>query len=315
MKTNNARILVIGAGVNGSICAVGLQKAGVDVRVLARGKRCEDIREKGIIIEDVLQNTRSVTKVPVIDFLNPEDLYDYILVVVRKNQVSDLLPILACNRTPNIVFMVNNPSGPDEWIQALGKERVLMGFVFGAGRREGNVIRGMSTVNYFAGRLWPTPFGEVDGSITPRLKRLVEILRSAGFPVLVSTRISDYLATHAALVAVLGVFIMKRGYDRESLARYSTADFYLLVDAMRDALDVLYVNKIHITPANTAVVKYIPRRILTSAIRAALPSRFMEVGGLYHLSQAPDEIMQLAEEFKILVEKSNLPVPAIRKVL
>jgi len=37
MDTDNARILVIGAGVNGSICAAGLYQAGIDVTVLAKG--------------------------------------------------------------------------------------------------------------------------------------------------------------------------------------------------------------------------------------------------------------------------------------
>ena len=43
MNTKNARILVIGAGVNGSICAVGLYRAGFDVTVLARAKRYEEL--------------------------------------------------------------------------------------------------------------------------------------------------------------------------------------------------------------------------------------------------------------------------------
>ena len=49
MKKENARILVIGAGVNGSICAVGLRKVGIDVTVLARGKRYEELREEEIV--------------------------------------------------------------------------------------------------------------------------------------------------------------------------------------------------------------------------------------------------------------------------
>ena len=112
MATDNARMLVIGAGVNGSICAVGLSTAGFDVTVLARGKRYEEIRDGGIVIEDPFKNTRSQTNVPVIDRLDPEDSYDYVLVVIRKNQVPDLLPVLALNRSPNVVFMVNNPSAP-----------------------------------------------------------------------------------------------------------------------------------------------------------------------------------------------------------
>lgn len=191
MSTQEARILVVGAGVNGSICAARLREARMDVTILARGKRVEEIRNQGIVIEDVLQKTRTVTQVPVVDEIKPDDVYDCILVLVRKNQVADLLPTLARNRTPNIVFMVNNPSGPNEWIWALGKDRVLMGFVFGAGRREGSVIRGIANLGSgLAGRLWPTPFGEVDGSITPRLTRLIGIFRQSGLAATVSTRIS-----------------------------------------------------------------------------------------------------------------------------
>ena len=51
--------------------------------VLARGKRYEEVRDEGIVIEDPFKNKRSVTKVPAIDRLDPNDLYDYVLVVVR----------------------------------------------------------------------------------------------------------------------------------------------------------------------------------------------------------------------------------------
>ena len=90
MKTDGARILVVGAGVNGSICAAELHKAGLDVTVLARGKRLEELCADGIIIENPLKKNRSVTRVPVLSVLKPDDHYDYVLVVVRKNQVRDL---------------------------------------------------------------------------------------------------------------------------------------------------------------------------------------------------------------------------------
>lgn len=65
-----ARVLVIGAGVNGSVCAAALHNAGIDATVLARGKRCEDLCDKGIVIEDPFKNTRSVAKVPAINRLD-----------------------------------------------------------------------------------------------------------------------------------------------------------------------------------------------------------------------------------------------------
>jgi len=311
MNTNNARILVIGAGVNGSICAVGLYNAGVDVTVLARGKRYEELREEGIVIENPFKHTRTVTKVPVINHLDPADIYDYILVIVRKNQVPDLLPVLANNRSPNVVFMVNNPSGPDEFTKVLGKERVMLGFVFGAGKREGSVIHAIGGAGSSMGA---APFGELDGRITPRLTCLVDIFNKAGLNAKISTGISDYLATHAAFVAPLAHLLIKHHCDNYAMAR-STADLCLLVDALRETVDVL--DKVGVEIAHdkmTGIIRRTPKFILVLAMRILLPTRYMEVGGAWHCMQAPDEMRQLGVELMALVEKSGLPTPALRKL-
>jgi 2-dehydropantoate 2-reductase len=310
MTTENARILVIGAGVNGSICAVGLHDAGFNVRVLARGRRCEELQREGIVIEDQFRHIRSVTRVPVIGSLDPADCYDYILVLVRKNQVGDLLPVLACNTSPTVVFMVNNPSGPGEYTKTLGKDRVLLGFVFGAGRREGSVIRAIRPKL----RWLAAPFGEVDGTITPRLTRLVAILNQAGFHAEVSKNVIDWQATHAALVTSLAMPIMKYHLDAKALAK-SWADLGLIVDAMRETLDVLQAVGYRITPRSTSTIQFIPRFLMMAGLRMVLPTRFIEIGAVWHVSQAPDEMNQLAKELGALVEKSGLPVSALRKLL
>jgi 2-dehydropantoate 2-reductase len=308
---DNARMLVIGAGVNGSVCAAGLHNAGMDVTVLARGKRYEEVRDEGIVIEDPFKNKCSVTKVPVINRLDPNDLYDYVLVVVRKNQVADLLPVLAQNRSPNIVFMTNNLSGPEELTRILGKDRVMMGFVFGAGKRDGSVIRAISGIG---GGWISTPFGEIDGRITPRLTRLMGILCQAGLRSKASTDISNYLTTHAALVTPLGGLIIKHGCNTYALGR-STADLRLLVDALRETLAVLRATGFKIRPPTVNMVRIIPRFVLVAALRILFSTKFAEVGAGWHCSQAPDEMRELAMELQALVDQAGLPVPALRKVL
>lgn len=311
MNTNHAKVLVIGAGVNGSICATGLYNAGFDVTILARKKRYEEIMEQGIVIEDPFKNTRSITRVPVVNRLDPEDCYDYILVVVRKNQVADLLPMLVQNRSPNIVFMINNPSGPEIFTQALGKERVLLGFVFGAGKRDGSIIRAISG---FGGSRNATPFGELDGRITPRLTRLVDIFNRAGLSAKTSTEMIDYLATHAAFVAPVARVIIQHHCDNYALAR-STADLYSLVDALRETFEVLRAIGVKIVPRRMAIIiKITPKFILVAAMRRLFATRFAEVGGAWHCSQAPDEMRQLGNELMVLVEKSGLPAPALRRL-
>ena len=76
---STVRLLVIGAGVNGSVCAVGLHNAGYPVTVIARGGRFTDVRTGGIIVEDPFKCRRTVTRVAVIDRLDPNDQYDFAL--------------------------------------------------------------------------------------------------------------------------------------------------------------------------------------------------------------------------------------------
>jgi 2-dehydropantoate 2-reductase len=305
---DNARILVIGAGVNGSVCAAGFYNAGIDVTVLTRGKRYEELRDEGIVIEDPFKHKRSVTKVPVINRLDPNDLYDYMLVVVRKNQVADLLTVLAQNRSPNIVFMGNNLSGPDEFTRILGKDRVMMGAVYAAGKRDGSLIRAITSKSIAA------PFGEVDGTITPRLKRLAGIFRQAGFKVETSTDIVDSQTTHAVGVALIGKLTIKHGCNASALAR-SGDDLRLFIDGRREAHHVLRALGRRIIPWSEAAIGVIPGFLQVAGLRTLLNSKLGEVGLAWHCSQAPDEIRQLGMELQALVDQAGIPVPAIRKVL
>ncbi len=136
------RILVYGAGVVGGLFAARLTESGHDVTVLARRQRLAHIRNHGIVLQEGQTGRRTVTRVPLTEQLAPDDAYDLIIVVMRKNQVPAILPALAANRSsPTIVFMCNNAAGPAEYIGALGRERVVLGFPGAGGGREGHVVR------------------------------------------------------------------------------------------------------------------------------------------------------------------------------
>jgi 2-dehydropantoate 2-reductase len=308
MNMKNVRILIIGAGVNGSAVASCLHNANINVTVLARGERYEQLRDKGIVIENPFNNKRSVTKVPVINSLDPEDCYDFILVIVRKNQALDLLPVLANNKSPNIVFMGNNLSGPEEFVKILGRERVMMGAVYAAGKRDGSVIRAMLIKSIAA------PFGEINGAITPRLKQLIDILHAAGFKAETSTNIVDCQTTHAVGVALIGKLVIKYGCDVKALAR-STDDLLLFIKARREAHLVLRALGRKIIPWSEGLIGIVPSFVQVMGFRLLLNSRLGEVGLALHASQALDEIQQLAMELQALVDQAGLPVPSIRKIL
>jgi 2-dehydropantoate 2-reductase len=310
MKTDNTKILVIGAGVNGSAVATLLFKAGLDVKVLARGKRYEEIKTGGIIIENPFNHKRTIAKVPVIDRLSPDELYDFILVIVRKNQVVDLLPVLAKNKSPNIVFMGNNLTGPDEFTKIIDKRRIMLGTVIAGGKRDGDIIRAIVLASIAS-----VPFGELDGTVTPRLQQLIQTLRGAGIKAKISTEMIDHQMTHAAGVALIGTLVMKYKCDLSALTN-CREDMVTFVDARREAHQVLRALGHRIVPGSEEnTIRSTPKFIQVAAMRLLLKSKMGEVGLAYHVSQAPDEVQQLARELRILVDQSELPAPAIRTIL
>ena len=68
-----------------------LFRAGKDVTLLARGAWAETIRENGLRIKSKLSPRTSVSRVPVVTELLPEDEYDVIFVAVRYTQLAGMV--------------------------------------------------------------------------------------------------------------------------------------------------------------------------------------------------------------------------------
>ncbi len=311
MASDNARILVIGAGVNGSVCAAWLSKSGVDVTVLARGNRLAEIERDGLVIENAFSHKRTVARVKVIGELAPGDIYDYILVVVHCNHVASLLPLLAANRSPNVVFMNNNLAGPTEIVAALGPQRPMLGFVFAGGKRDEEIVK---VIGPFKHTLIRTPFGEIDGTVTPRLKRLVDLFNRAGLRSEISTRIVDYLANHAAGVAAMVAAMATHGNGAKPLS-HSRKDVRLAAAAIRETAPVLRALGHKIVPASQRVIAVTPVFLLAFLLRRMLNSKIGEVGAAWHAQHAQDEMQALVEDLRAAVLRSGVPAPAIRKAL
>ena len=184
----------------------------------------------------------------------------------------------------------------------------MLGMVVAGGKRDGDIIRAMTSTSL------PSPFGEMDGTITPRLKELFQILRSAGIKATTSTNMIEIQMTYAVGVALIGKLTMKYNCDLAALAR-STEELKLFVDGGREAHQVLRALGHNIVPFAENANQFIPTFLQIAGWRALLKSKLGEVGLAYHVSQAPDEMQQLANELRALVDQAGLPVPAIRKVL
>lgn len=307
------KILVYGAGPLGSVFAAQLQQGGNDVTVLARGKRVSEIREHGIVLENVWSNQRSVTQVSVIEELAPDDAYDLVLIIMRKNNALDILPILAANKhTPNVLFLMNNAAGPDALVEALGRERVLIGFPNAAGYREGHEVHCIAGTEEEPSDV---PFGEVDGSITERTQMVAHILESApGMGAEIRRDMDAWLKTHVALLfPALAPALFAAGTDNYRLAR--TRDLVVLtVRGIREAFRVLRALGYPITPAKYRVLALVPEPILVVFLQKLLQNELMETAMVRHAEAARDEVVHLTGEFMELARRSGVPTPTIDRL-
>ena len=306
------KILVFGAGVLGSMYAVRLKQAGNDVTILARGKRFEEIQKNGIILESMNRKTFTTTFVPVVDKLTPDDAYDLILVIVRKNQVETVLPMLAANKySPNILFLGNNVRGIPHIVAALGKERVLMGFGAFGGLREGGVVRYLETGK---GRnIGYTLAGELDGKDSPRLHEIAEAFKKTGLPVRIEENVDAWLKTHFALVGPVAGALYMAGGDNYRLARTRDA-LILLIRGVKEGFKVLKVLGIPVIPDRLGRLGKVPEPFLVVMLKRMMKMPYAEVSMAGHANAARDEMSALAQEFKELIHQSGLPTPSLDRL-
>lgn len=302
------KILVYGCGVLGSVAAARLAQAGEDVTVLARGRRLEDLRRDGIILERFEDGARTQVRVPAVERLAPEDAYDLVLVVMGMNQAAAVLPTLSANRqTPNILFVGNSVSG-DELTAVLGT-RVLRGFLLAAGTTiPGGIVRYAYEERRKAGWI----IGEPDGSVTPRLTEIGSVLEKSGIGVELSGSIDAWLKTHAAMIAPLGAGVYISGGSPATLAD-DAATSALTVRGLRESLRVLRALGVPLLPKGALLYLWIPAPVITFLLRRMMRSEEVAFG-FAHAGKARPEIRLILSRLMEFLRRSGRPMPALEEL-
>ncbi len=307
------KILVYGAGPLGSVFAAKLHQGRHAVSILARGQRLADLREHGVVIHNVYNDEWITAQVNVVEQLAPDDVYDVIMVIMRKNNALDILPILAANTgTPTIMFLMNNAAGPEKLIEAVGKERVLVGFPASAGYRDGHVIHCLTGT---ANEPYPIPFGEVDGSITERTRRIAAAFDAApGLKAEIRTDMDVWLKYHVALLMPsLAPALYACGTDRMRLLRTRDA-IVLAIRAVHEGFRVLRAKGLPLTPASFRMFTWLPEPLLVWVLRKRFADERMEIAMVKHANAARDEIKHLTDEFLTLARTTQVPTPNIGRL-
>ncbi|MGD8397403.1 MAG: 2-dehydropantoate 2-reductase N-terminal domain-containing protein [Anaerolineae bacterium] len=307
------KILVYGAGPLGSLFAARLQQGGNAVSLLARGERLAQVREHGVVLHDTITDEREVTRVRVVEALAPDDAYDLVLVIMRKNHALEILPVLAANqRTPNVLFLMNNAGGPGALVDALGKDRVLIGFPGSAGYREGHVVYVLTGTE---GDEADVLLGEVDGLVTARTRRVARVLASApGLGAEIRTDMDAWLKYHVALLfPSLAPALRAAGRDNYRLAR--TRDLVVLaLRAMREGFRVLQALGLPVTPSYLRIIQWLPEPLLVPLAQRLLRDPRMETALVKHAKAAQSEVEYLIGEFVALARTTAVATPTIDRL-
>jgi 2-dehydropantoate 2-reductase len=289
------KILVYGAGVQGSVYAARLSQAGNMVSILARGSRTEQIRVHGIVLRELPHGIESATPVALVERLEPEDDYELVIVTVRRNQLADLLPELAANsRVSTFLFLLNNATGFQEIMELLGPSRVMAGFPSVGGSRMEHIV------SYRLIPEQPTTLGELNGTLSKRLMTIREVIGRAGFPVAISQHIDAWLKAHVVfIISVVGALYLAGG-DSYRLANTPNA-VRLMVQSIREGFQELQRQGIPITPIKIRVLfLWLPSILAVMYWKRYLGSERGDQTIARHARAAVDKMKELVNEWREL---------------
>jgi 2-dehydropantoate 2-reductase len=213
------QILVIGAGAVGGYFGGRLAEANRDVTFLVHAKRAEEIKAKGLQIVsphgDLTLHPKTITAGQI---TRP---YDVILLGVKSYALSAAMDDFAPAVGPETMILpvLNGMRHIDLLIARFGKQAVLGGVCLVA-----TEIDPQGRIRQLAD-FQKLIYGELDGQSTPRLQKLDETLRNAGFDAVVSSHILQDMWEKWVQIASVGVLTcLLRGNVGEIVAIPGGAD-------------------------------------------------------------------------------------------
>ena len=291
------RILIYGAGVIGSLYATLFSEAGVETAVYARGQRLQNLKLNGLRYEK--NGTICAANVRVLDTLPEDDIYDFVFLTVRENQLHDALTQLRNNKSPCIVTMVNSLEDYGLWEQLCGTGRVLPAFPGAGGGFENGVLHAVLTPRL----IQPTTFGILSPRQEPDAKQLKALFKRAKIPYQQVKDMHAWQLCHLAMV----VPIADAYYETDDPANVGANQTVMAHTArtLRENFRLLAQSGVRLSPVKMQMFRFLPLFLLRPALKITFQSNFGDVFMYRHAMKAPDEMQQLHEQFYAYLSKTK----------
>ena len=283
------RVLIYGAGVIGSLYAALLSETCVETAVYARGQRLKDLQLNGLRYEK--NGVICTANVRVLDALPEDDIYDFVFLTVRENQLHEALTQLRSNKSRCIITMVNSLEDYRIWEQLCGTGRILPAFPGAGGGFEDGVLHAALTPRL----IQPTTFGILSPKQESKAKQLKVLFKRAQIPYQQVKDMHAWQLCHLAMV----VPIADAYYETDDPANVGADQAIMAHTAktLRENFRALARSGIHLSPAKMQMFRFLPLFILHLALKITFQSSFGDVFMYRHAMKAPDEMQQLHEQF------------------
>ena len=263
------RILIYGAGVIGSLYAALFAEAGYDTNIYARGKRLEALRNNGLQYKKNQEVIKA--EIRILGELPNDDIYDFVLLTVRENQLYEALTELKNNKSNTIVTMINSLDSYNKWEDIVGKGRILPAFPGAGGSINDDGILDAALTPRL---IQPTTFAEISGNKSERTKQFSEILRHAHIPYQKVTDMHLWQLCHLAMVVPI-------------------ANAYYESDDPEKVEKEWKMN----------IFRFLPSPFLTIMLAVTFGSSFGDKFMYQHAMKAPDEMRELHKQFYAYMKK------------
>jgi 2-dehydropantoate 2-reductase len=290
------RIVVFGAGVQGTLFAVRLSLAGHEVSLVARGSRAAQLVQSGAIIQDIGSGQRWRAELPVSEKLEADCAAELCLVTVRREQLESVLPVFAATQIPRFVFLVNHANGSESLYEALGRKRVVSAFPGFSGGIEDNVDRFVE-------------ISEQATAVEASAPDIIALFRAAGIRVRSIKDMDAWLRRHAVLITAISGALCAADCDAGKLAADKNA-VKAFIMAVREGWRELDRKHIGSAPIPLrAIFEWSPLFIATAYWSRLLASRGDDYFARHVRRAAPEMHALGADVLSLMV---HAPIPNLR---
>jgi 2-dehydropantoate 2-reductase len=290
------KILIVGAGVIGTVYGAQLRAAGHEISVLAHGSRTEDVARGGLLAHDVADCVGVRSPASVVERAN--GAFDLVLIALRRDDLELVGGALTgLVGRPLVLLFGNNPNGQRGGPGGI-PGRVCLGFP-GVG---GTIQAGVARYQRIARQ--PTA---LEASPDPRLDELRRTLEGRGFPVSRVSEMSGWLAYHAVFVACVTAALYHCQTDPARLAA-DRVELARMCRAITDGFGALRSQGVGGLPRNLAILHTrVLQPVAVQYWRRCMRSPLGELAFAAHARHAEPEMRSLARAVLTSVTRAGEP--------